>query len=263
MFVCANPPKEANATPLQRHAHSYVVVCEQFFSPFRLFFSSFWLILFACHGRELRCCDRSHSHILPMHTRRFVAIFFSWQINTFLLCIIKSHSACRWCLLFVRAPVVVVGARTSTQGNRNEIIYKVRDLFGCTRAIHRIVFRSSDCIRAFQLSSPSRLHSLHRIGNAINSNKPRIVWMQPRERLPNTICYGTKKRMARLSRERRWRRIRLPRRTFLIVLHFAMKMVLNFDVLQFMSILWTFGCERTDSQNGRKICTEWKLFSIN
>lgn len=142
--------------------------------------------------------------------------------------------------------------------------YEVRDLFECTRAIHRfahIVFRS------FQFSCPV---SLPLVTPHWKRNKfkfiPRIVWMQPRQRLPNTICCGTEE-TAELSRERRMQRIRLLCRPFLIVLHFAMKMVLNFDVVQFMTFLRTFlfvfkmdfdRCrQREDSQNGRKLFGEW------
>lgn len=92
--------------------------------------------------------------------------------------------------------------------------------------------------------------------------------MQPRQRLPNTIGCGTEETFE-LPRERRMQWIRSLCRTFLIVLHFAMKMVLNFDVLRFMTFLRTFlvmfvfrmdfdRCrQRGDSQNGRKIIRRW------
>lgn len=96
--------------------------------------------------------------------------------------------------------------------------------------------------------------------------------MQPRERLPNTDLL--------------WHRRECPlpfgkgtcdpfvcfARTFLIVLHFAMKMVLNFDVLQFLSFLWTFlimfvcnddRCgERRRYPNSAGEWIQWKLLLI-
>lgn len=95
---------------------------------------------------------------------------FLRRIDTFLLCIIKSHSACRWCCYSsARSTWCVCGWSAhfdSRKSRRNEHTKSVT--FSNARE-PSIALRTLSFVH-FNSVVPSRSHSLRLIENAINSN---------------------------------------------------------------------------------------------